>query len=171
MASRVRVLVISGSMGSGKTTVLAEATDLLMSADVAHAAIDLDFLLIAHAPRGVPHDLKFRNLAAVWTNYSAAGIQNLLLCEPIDSVETRERLRQTIPCNELIVCRLRAPLATMQERIRRRETGVFQDKYVERVAALERELDAGTVEDFSVENDGRPVTEVARELLVRAGWL
>ncbi len=48
---------------------------------------------------------------------------------------------------------------------------MLQEQFVARVAELEASLDAGHVEDFSVENDSRAVTEVAREVLVRAGWL
>jgi hypothetical protein len=59
----------------------------------------------------------------------------------------------------------------MQQRIRLREPGMLQEQFVARVAELEASLDAGCVEDFSVENDGRSVTAVAREVLVRAGWL
>ena len=36
------VLLISGSMGSGKTTVMGEASDLLREMSISHAAIDLD---------------------------------------------------------------------------------------------------------------------------------
>ena len=166
-----RVLVISGSMGAGKTTVLAEATDILASADIAHAAIDLDFLTIAYTPRGLPADLKLRNLVALWTNYCALGITNLLVCEPIDSLETRAALLRAIPCRELIVCRLRASVSTMQRRVGQRELGIFREKYIARVAELERELDAVQVEDFTVENDGRNVSDVARDVLAKAGWL
>lgn len=38
----VKVLVISGSMGSGKTTVLGEASDILTASNIAHVALDLD---------------------------------------------------------------------------------------------------------------------------------
>ena len=40
----VPMLVISGSMGAGKTAVLGQAHDLLTEARVAHGAIDLDCL-------------------------------------------------------------------------------------------------------------------------------
>ena len=71
-----------------------------------------------------------------------------------------------------MVCRLRARLETMQRRVREREPGMLQEEFVARVAEeLEASLDAGGVEDFSVENDGRSVTAVAREVLRRAGWL
>ena len=59
----------------------------------------------------------------------------------------------------------------MQQRIRLREPGMLQEQFVARIGELEASLDAGRVEDFSVQNDGRSVTEVAREILVRAGWL
>ena len=42
MRTTVPALIISGSLGSGKTTVLAEASDLLVEAGVAHVSTDLD---------------------------------------------------------------------------------------------------------------------------------
>lgn len=44
----VQVLVITGSMGSGKTSVMAEASDLLSAAGIDHAAIDFDGLGIGY---------------------------------------------------------------------------------------------------------------------------
>jgi cytidylate kinase len=167
----VKVLVISGSMGAGKTTVLGEASDILNVSGIPHAAIDLDALGLAHLPAAVSDDLMIRNLAAVWNNYAPAGITRLLLSEALDDIIKRERLRQAVPGADIIVCRLRAKLETMQQRIRLREPGMLQEQFVARVAELEASLDAGHVEDFSVENDGRSITEVAREVLVRAGWL
>ena len=171
VAHNLKVLVISGSMGSGKTTVLGEASDLLAAAEILHAAIDLDSLALGHLPAAASHDLLIRNLAAVWNNYAAAGITRLLLSEVLDTAAKRERLRQTIPGAEIVVCRLRATFDTMQQRIRLREPGMLQEQFVARIGELEASLDAGRVEDFSVQNDGRSVTEVAREILVRAGWL
>ena len=171
VAHNLKVLVISGSMGSGKTTVLGEASDLLRAAEILHAAINLDCLALGHLPAAAADDLLIRNLAAVWNNYAAAGITRLLLSEVLDTAAKRERLRQTIPGAEIVVCRLRATFNTMQQRIRLREPGMLQEEFVARIAELEASLDAGRVKDFSVQNDGRSVTEVAREVLVRAGWL
>ena len=42
MPATTPLLIISGSMGAGKTNVLSEASDLLSLAGIAHAAIDLD---------------------------------------------------------------------------------------------------------------------------------
>ena len=77
-ASQVPLLVISGSMGTGKTTVLYEASDLLSEAGVAHAALDLDCLSVMHPQRGPRGQrLEFTNLAAVWPNYVASGAERL----------------------------------------------------------------------------------------------
>ena len=171
MVCNVKVLVISGSMGSGKTTVLGEASDLLTAADVHHAAIDLDCLALGHFPPRTSADLAARNLAAVWNNYAAAGVDCLLLSEAVDTAAKRQTLERVIPGSQLVVCRLRAGIDTMQPRVRMREPGIRQEEFVARVAQLEASLDAAGVEDFSVSNDGRSVTDVARELLARAGWL
>ncbi len=50
MSRQVRVIIITGTMGAGKTTILSEASDILSSAGVVHAVIDLDTLGIAHLP-------------------------------------------------------------------------------------------------------------------------
>ena len=70
----VKVIVVSGSMGSGKTTVLGEASDILSARGVVHAAIDLDAMGSALLPDAVSCDVTYRNLAAVWANYAAMGV-------------------------------------------------------------------------------------------------
>jgi len=47
----------------------------------------------------------------------------------------------------------------------------LQGSYVARVAELNSVLDNAHLEDFSLLNENRPVTHVAHEMLVRAGWL
>jgi predicted ABC-type ATPase len=167
-----RLLVITGSMGSGKTTVMAEASDLLTIRGVAHAAVDLDALGMAFVPDRTPLlELTYANLRAVWGHYAAAGINSLLVACAVETVDQLQRIRAAVSATDLMVCRLTAPIGTMQERIRLREPGMLQQRFVDRIALLEQALDACRVEDFSIRNDGRRVTEVAAEMLERAGWL
>jgi adenylylsulfate kinase-like enzyme len=172
----VKVLVLSGSMGSGKTTILGEASDLLAAAGVTHAAIDLDWLDAYYLPATASTDasradLARRNLAAVWRNYAEAGLRRLLIASALERREDRQRIAEAVPESTILVCRLRASLATMQARVRLREPGMLQERYVARVAELEGSLDAARVEDFEVCNDERAATDAAREVLARAGWL
>ena len=171
MTPNVRVIVITGSMGAGKTTVLGEASDLLAAQGIAYAAVDLDALGVSHLiDSAAAGDLAYANLRSVWANYAAAGARHVLVAAAVESQSELDRMRDAIPHAELVVCRLRAPLETMKERVRLREPGMHQQKFVARVAELERLLDAAAVEDFTVTNSGS-VTDAAHEMLVKAGWL
>ncbi len=173
MDATVPVLIISGSMGSGKTTVLSEVSDLLVEADVAHAAIDLDWLSIMHPPQGQHgKPLMLANLAAVWPVYAAAGAEGLVVARVVEERSDLQQYREAVPGAEPVVCRLEASIDTMQERLRCREPGMFQAQGVARSAALADILRRTRAEDFTVDNGaGCSITDVAREVLSRAGWL
>jgi hypothetical protein len=89
----------------------------------------------------------------------------------MESRQDLDKCRAAVGDVKTVICRLTASMATMQQRVSMRETGVWQQKYVGRVAVLNALLDSARLEDFSVANENRPVTEVAQEVLVRAGWL
>ena len=150
---------------------MAEASDLLSANGIVHAAIDADTLGIVHLPGGSSADIMYRNLEAVSGNFTAAGVNRLLLAVAVEHRGELERIRMAVPGAEIIVCRLIARIETMQGRVRLREPGILQHKLVARVAELNGLLDDARIEDFSLDNDGRSVTKVARELLARAEWL
>ena len=166
-----RLLVVTGSMGAGKSTVMAEASDILTAAGIVHAAIDLDGLAIVHDAGRRGGDLAYVNLQSVWRNFAADGIDALLVAAALETRADLDRLRAAVAAESVVVCRLRASLVVMQARVRVREPGMLQAQLVDRVAMLEQVLDAAALEDFSIENDGVSVTAVARDMLVRAGWL
>ena len=62
-------------------------------------------------------------------------------------------------------------IEAMQQRVKIRESGVSQREYVARVAKLNVILDRARLEDFTVTNENRTLTEVAYEMLVKAGWI
>ena len=168
------LLIVTGSMGSGKTTVMAEASDILSMKGVRHASIDLDALAMGHFPSGVASAdvIAYRNLRCVWENYAALGLAKLLLAGAIESRSDLQGCRDAVSAGITKVCRLTAGLQTMQQRVRTRESGILQAQFVERVGVLNAILDRARLEDFSVVNDdNRSVSEVAREMLVHAGWL
>jgi len=167
----VRALVITGSMGSGKTTILGEASDLLSAAGIPHGLIDLDAIAAIGVPDDVRADLEHRHLAAVYSNFVGAGITRVLLAEAIENRTELEGIARAMPGAELVVCRLIASIDTMEARLRVREPGMLQEQFVRRAGELDRILVHASLEDFTVSNDRRPVTDVARELLTRAGWL
>ena len=74
------MLIITGTMGAGKTTLLGEASEILALRHIAHAAIDLDALGLAHLPSAPGNDgVMYRNLQSVCNNYASLGVRRFLL--------------------------------------------------------------------------------------------
>jgi hypothetical protein len=67
----MKVLVLSGSMGAGKSTVMGEATELLKAHGILHGVAELDCLSAGHDVESAQDDLMLRNQASVWEQ--AAG--------------------------------------------------------------------------------------------------
>lgn len=147
---------------------MSEASDLLCAAGVDHAAIDLDALTVGHLLHAA--SLTKRNLEAIWHNYAAFGIRRVLLAGAIETAARLDEIRSAIPDAHVVICRLRASIHTMEDRIRSREPGMLESELIERVSVLDAELDASALHDYVVENEQRQVTDVAREVLAMAGW-
>jgi hypothetical protein len=159
-------------MGAGKTTVLGEASDILALRHIAHAAVDLDALGLAYLPSAASSDaVMYRNLQCVCKNYASLGVHRLLLARAMEDRDELELCRGAVSAKHSVVCRLTASIETMQHRVKMRESGVSQQGYVARVAKLNVILDRARLEDFTVTNEKRSLTEVALEMLAKAGWI
>jgi hypothetical protein len=159
-------------MGSGKSAVLGEASDLLASRDIRHAAFDLDALGLACFPASVDRDdWMYHNLRLLCENSASSGVTRILLSRAVESRTELERCRAAAAAKTIVVCRLSSSLEVAEHRVKQRETGVWQARYVARVAELDAILDRARLEDFTVRSENRPVTATANEMLVRAGWL
>jgi hypothetical protein len=166
------LLIITGSMGSGKTAVMAEASDILALRGIPHAAIDLDMLGFGHLAAATPSDnVMYRNLQAVAQNYAALGVDRLLLARAIENRTDLERCVSAVAAREIKICRLTASIETMMQRVGSRELGIGRARYIERVITLNDVLGHARLENFAISNEDRPLTDVANELLERAAWL
>jgi hypothetical protein len=166
------LLIITGTMGAGKTSVLAEASDILALRQIAHAAIDLDGFGVAYLPTAATTDaVMYENLRLVCQNYIAHGVNRFLIARTIEDRAQLELCRDYTSATHTTVCRLTAGLDVMQERVKDREPGLLQRELCARVAKLNAILDAVRLEDIAVANENRCVTDVAMEMLVKAGWL
>ena len=167
-----QLLIITGTMGAGKTAVLAEASDLLAFRHVVHAAIDVDSLGLAHLPSTTNNDeVMYDNLRSICKNYAVAGVRRFLLARAIEDRAQLKLCREVTSATDMIVCRLTASVNSMQQRVKNRELGVLQEKYIARVGELNTILDRVRLEDFTVTNENRLLTDVALEVLVKAGWI
>ncbi len=166
------LLIITGTMGAGKTTVLGEASDILLSRQIPHAAIDLDALGLRHLPPGGANDaVMYRNLQSVCLNYTSIGVVRFLLARAIEDRAELELCLGIFSAANTVVCRLTASVETMQQRVKMRETGISQHEYVARARIFNTILDRAHLEDFRVTSENRSVSDVAREMLVKAEWM
>ena len=159
-------------MGAGKTSILGEASDLLALHKIAHAAVDVDALGLAYLPTASGNDeVMYGNLRSICDNYASLGVTRFLLARALESRAELDFYRGIVLATNTVVCRLTSNIETMQRRVKERESGVSQREYVARVAKLNVILDRARLEDLSISTENRSATEVAREMLVRAGWI
>ena len=165
-----RAILVTGAFGTGKTSVVEEAAELLEDAWPPYAAIDLDWLAWSNAP-GANHDehaLLARNLASVAATFREAGVRRFLLAGAVAEQEALEAIRAAIGV-PLHVVRLVVPASVIEERIGSAPTSGRADD-LERARLW---VSAGTgvgLEDDLVENEG-PIRETALRVLGGAGWL
>ena len=159
-------------MGAGKSSVLAEASDILALHRVVHAAIDLDALALAHLPSATGNDgVMYRNLECVCRNYASLGVKQLLLARAMEGPAELELCHSAVSAAKTVVCRLTASIETMEQRVKTRESGALQPEFVARVAKLNVILDRARLEDFTITNENRSLSEVAQEMLIKAEWI
>ena len=165
------MLIITGSMGAGKTSVLGEASDILALQNLSHAAIDLDAFGLAHLQAASNRVVMYRNLRCVCKNYASLGVRRFLVARAIEDHAALECCRKAVSARNTIVCRLTASLRTMRQRVKMRESGVLREQFVARVSDLNSILDRTGLEDFAVTTEGRSVSEIAHQMLLKAGWI
>lgn len=169
----IPLLIITGPVGVGKTTVAYEVSRLLETAKVPHACIDMDTLRSCYpAPAGDRFNvaLGLRNLAAVWANCRATGAAYLIVADVIESRDALQGYREAVPGAAISVVRLRATLGTLTGRVTQREVGSGHDWHLHRSAELAAQMDRDQVEDVVVDTDGRTVAAIAREVAELSSW-
>jgi hypothetical protein len=168
----VPVLLVTGPIGVGKTAVLHEADALLIEAGAAHATVEVEELARCWsdpAERSRSH-LVYGNLAALWSNFAAAGASRLLLAGLIEQRSELSLVSEAVPGAAVTVVRLHAPLPVLEKRIRLREPASPEGE-LDGARWWTRHLDQVRLEDHVVDTDGRAVGEVARDVLRLARWL
>ena len=174
MTGPIPVLVITGPVGVGKSTVSQAVSDVLDEAGLPHGVVELDCLRHCHpSPPGDRFQmaLGFRNLAAVAANYRAAGAEGLVLVDIVEARAQRCDYRKAIPGAEVRLVGLLGSLATIESRLAGRESGANLEWHRRRAAELIEQWEASPVADYLVDTEGRTPLEVAREVVARCGWV
>lgn len=173
-ATPPQALLITGTVGSGKTSVADAVGDLLAVAEIPHAVIDLDWL--CQSWPASPGDrfslgIQLRNLRCVARNYLDAGAMRLVLAGVVESRADRQRYRETLGI-DLVMCRLLVDLALVERRLRGRHDPDDPTLawHLERAGDLDSILDRARVEDHMIPATYRSLREVAADVLEAVGW-
>jgi predicted ABC-type ATPase len=164
-----RALVVTGTVGVGKTTVAEKVADLLADAGQPHAWIDLDALSAAWPrPSDDPFNnrLTAHNLACVATNMAAAGARSLVLAGVVQTPDVLDLYENAIGV-AITVVRLKSPPEVVDARLRRRYGDTDPESlkwHLDRAPELEAILDSSPVATRIVPNISSPI-EVARSVL------
>lgn len=171
---KAAAVLITGTVGAGKTTVAAAVGELLEAAGVAHAVIDLDAL--RHMWPNPPDDpfnlaMELRNLGVVAGNYLDAGVLRLVLAGVVETRADVVRYREVLGIG-LAVCRLRVDAGVVQERLAQRHAGDDPALrwHARRAVELDDILDSAQAYEVEVGAGLDPPPLVAREVLRVVGW-
>lgn len=161
-------VLVTGPLGSGKTSVAAEVGALLELRGVANAVVDLDWLcwvgpgITAQRLTSVLHD----NLHAVLGRFRAEGVTRFVLARTVQTAHEVASLRAASAPAALTVVRLEVSPSVAAQRVRLRaphdslmtDHDLAQQTEMWTAASL---LEA----DMVVDNDERALSDVATEVL------
>lgn len=165
------VIFIGGRSGVGKSSVAAEASHMLARAGIRHAVIEGDNLDQAYPePWRNGIDLAEQNLAAMWRNYRSHGYSRLIYTNTVSVLQIPTLVAALGGQVRAFGVLLTATDTTAAHRLAQREIGTALDEHVARSGAAAARLDAESTA-YRVATDGRPLADVAGDVLSAAGWL
>lgn len=178
---KARVLWLYGADAVGKSTIGWEAYMILADRDARVAYLDADYLGFCHPAPENPAVLVAENLRAVWSVYSARGVDHLVVSGIVVTAQDRETLQGAMPEARFTFCRLTAsPDSTRRRIVARREaeartqnatlsteTRAELEAYGQRSVEFADLLSSLALEDFVLSTDGSTPRELATEAVGR----
>ncbi|HEY9290231.1 MAG TPA: GNAT family N-acetyltransferase [Microlunatus sp.] len=162
------VVVITGPVGSGKSTSMVALGELLEREKESVAMIDMDSLralLPADQLDPFRTRLGIDNLRAVWPQFARRGARWLLLADVVEHPEQRAVYEDTVPEATVIIVRLDVPIDRIRDQLLGREVGASLDWHLKRSVELRSVMIERGIGDVVVPIDGHKPPEVASLIL------
>jgi len=117
--SDVRVILLTGPPGAGKTTVFESLMGLLEADGCRFAAVELEALALVHP--WPDDDAAFRHLEFVTGSFLERGYPLLIVSATIEDADYLRRLLDALPSDDVFLVRLEAPAELLRDRLIKRE--------------------------------------------------
>jgi dephospho-CoA kinase len=172
MTEDTAAVLLTGTVGAGKTALAVEMAAALESDGHTVAVIDLDWLGWIGGPDVNSEDITTliqENLAALWGNIRKKGPTHLILCRFVASQEEIAGIRSALDGASLSVVRVTASPNTIEERLRRRDSGAELTEHLGQVEKMTQALDESRVAELVVETDG-DLPDSAERALSQLEW-
>ena len=164
----VRAIVITGSPGAGKSTVLEALTGLLGNDGVPHAAFESEQLAAGHP--WLPEEQAYEVLAVTCRALRDKGRTLFIVVGTTETDAHIEGITNAIGADETTVVCLTAAADTAARRVFEREPPEWhgRDALVAHSRVLAKQIPALRGIDLHVATDGRHPREVAQEIRAKA---
>lgn len=173
-AAGTRVLLVSGSLGAGKTATAEAVGRALRAREVPHAFVDLDALAwVWPTPPEDPfaQGLALESLAAIAPGLRVRGYRHVVLARVVESAEERELYEEALDGADVVIVRVTADEETRVARLSARERDEpARSWHLSRTVELEEELTATALDDAVVDTTDLTPTQAAAQVLAAARW-
>lgn len=169
---RLRVILVSGTVGVGKTSALIAIGDALAADGEPYAIVDLDWLawLRPDPDRGATvRSVLVENLRCVSATFRRAGVERLVLARAVRQADEVDAMRAALEPCQLVVARLVASPEVVEARLRGRDAGDQLAEHLAESASCAAEAEAAGIGE-AVATDDLGASGVARAVLRLAGW-
>jgi len=168
------VVIVSGPVGVGKTSVGSAINTILEQRSVPHTFVDFDQLRYTF-PRSTDDPwnnvLALENLKSIWSNCEKAGALNLIISYVVEEECFIDELRKKIPSCATVIIQLSADIETLHSRIRQREIGSGLEWHERRAGELLDILSRqSTPCDYRIKTDQKQVAKIAAEIVDLVRW-
>ncbi|ALD11834.1 AAA family ATPase [Clavibacter capsici] len=168
-------VILTGTVGAGKTTTMHALGALLGERDVPHALVDGDAVRLLHpAPADDPfqQELELRNLRALARTYREAGARVVLVATVVERSADLPRYAEALGSRAPLVVRLSVDPDAVRARLDARHSGDAAALAWHRARAPELAaiIDAAGLGGLAIDTTSRTPAEVATLVADRAGW-
>ena len=162
------VIVITGPVGSGKSTTAWALHEMMAEERITTALIDMDYLRCAWPQMTVwNQQLGYQNFAAIAVNHQAIGVRCFVVADVVETQDQRGEYERSVPGAKVTIVRLNVPLDVVSLRLHGRETAASLEWHLTRAPQIQETLIRNGIGDIVVNVTDHAPREVAHEIFDR----